>query len=175
MHLRVCENDETGPIVYSADLKNRKPHMLFQAEGTDHLPAAVTFHSSSWSIDISINSYNEIALRPTSKWRYEFAFASPALDGKNLTWKKSSRWEYLNIECVDDAGTMYAQFNMHKGLSAKKAGKMELLPPCTSAPKALVDDIVVTGLADVYLQLTQTLSANSAAGASAGVPAAVSV
>ncbi|KAL3473663.1 hypothetical protein BJX99DRAFT_233084 [Aspergillus californicus] len=93
----------------------------------------------------------------------------PRSTGRTLPGMKSSRWRYLNIECVDDAGTVYAQFNMHKGLTAKKVGKMELLPPCTSAPKALVDEIVVTGLADVYLQLTQTLSANSAAGVSAAV------
>ncbi|KAL2811396.1 hypothetical protein BJX63DRAFT_276173 [Aspergillus granulosus] len=170
--LRICENDETGPLVYAADLKSRKPHMLFQASGTAQLPASVIFHSFSRTIDISINNH-EIPMRPTSKWKYEYGFDSPALGGKNLVWKKSNRWKYLNIECVDDTGTVYAQFNMHKGLSMKKAGKLDILEPC-SISKGLVDELVVTGLAVVYLQLMHTMSANSAAGASAGVSAAVS-
>jgi len=115
-------------------------------------------------------------MRPTSKWKCEFGFSSPALGGKTLVWKKSSRgWKYLNIECVDEgSGTVYARFVMHKGLSTKKAGKLEILEPCaTAGNNGLVDELVVTGLADVYLQLMQTMSANSAAGASAGVSAAV--
>ncbi|KAL2837099.1 hypothetical protein BJY01DRAFT_221287 [Aspergillus pseudoustus] len=173
-HLRVCENDANGALLYAADLKMRKPHMLFQAEGSAQLPASVIFHSFSRTIDVTVNGH-EIALRPTSKWKYEFAFESPALGGKQLVWKKSKAWKFLNIECVDEAsGTVYARFVMHKGLSTKKAGKLEILEPAASA-QGLLDELVVTGLADVYLQLMQTMSANSAAGASASVSAAVSV
>jgi hypothetical protein len=173
-HLRVCENTADGALIYSADVKTRKPHMLFKAEGSSQLPASVIFHSFSRTIDVTVNG-NEISLKPTSKWKYEFAFDSPALGGKTLVWKKSSVWKFLNIECVDEStGTVYARFAMHKGLSAKKAGTLELLAPCASAPAALVDEIVVTGLADVHLQMSQVAAANSAAGASAGVSAAVS-
>jgi hypothetical protein len=173
-HLRVCENTADGPLVYSADLKTRKPHMLFKAEGSAHLPATVIFHSFSRTIDVTVNG-TEISLKPTSKWKYEFAFESPALGGNRLVWKKSSAWKFLNIECVDESsGTVYARFAMHKGLSAKKAGTLELLGACQGAPAALVDELVVTGLADVQLQMSQVAAANSAAGASAGVSAAVS-
>ncbi|KAJ0413097.1 hypothetical protein BJY00DRAFT_297409 [Aspergillus carlsbadensis] len=172
-HLRVCENTEDGPLVYSADLKSRKPHMLFKAEGSAQLPATVIFHSFSRTIDITLNG-SEFPMKATSKWKYEFAFESAALGGKRLIWKKSSGWKYLNVECVDESGTVYARFNMHKGLSTKKAGKLEILEPCQRGGQGLVDEVVVTGLADVYLQLMQTMSANSAAGASAGVSAAVS-
>ncbi|KAL3451399.1 hypothetical protein BJX65DRAFT_267860 [Aspergillus insuetus] len=174
-HLRVCENTSDGALVYSADLKTRKPHMLFKAEGSSQLPASVIFHSFSRTIDVTVNG-NEISLKPTSKWKYEFAFDSPAFGGKTLVWKKSSAWKFLNIECVDETtGTVYARFSMHKGLSAKKAGTLQLLQPCASAPAALVDELVVTALADVQLQMSQVAAANSAAGASASVSAAVSV
>ncbi|KAL2839521.1 hypothetical protein BJY01DRAFT_28267 [Aspergillus pseudoustus] len=171
-HLRVCENDENGPLVYAVDLNNRKPTMRFQASGTAHLRASVIFHTFSRTIDVSINNH-EIAMRPTSKGKYEFAFDSHGFGGKNLIWKKSKSWKYLNIECVDNAGTVYARFNMQKWVSTKKAGKLEILEPCIRAPSGLVNELVVTGLAGIYLQLMQTISANSAAGANAGVSAAV--
>ncbi|KAL4925337.1 uncharacterized protein BDV17DRAFT_272429 [Aspergillus undulatus] len=171
-HMRVCENTPEGPLVYAADLHNRKPHMIFQAEGTANLPATVTFHSFSRNIDMNING-NESVMRSTSKWKYEFGFESRALGGKKLTWKREKSWVSMNLECVDEAGTVYAHFKSGKSWSGKKAGKLEILKAAEAGGKAVTDELVVTGLANIYLQLMQTMSANSAAGASAGASVAV--
>ncbi|KAL4940234.1 hypothetical protein BDV06DRAFT_24119 [Aspergillus oleicola] len=172
-HMRVTENTADGPLVYAADLHNRKPHMIFQATGTAHLPATVQFHTFSRNIDVSING-NEVPMKATSHWKYEFAFDSKAL-GQKLTWKRSKSWLHMNLDCVDDSGTVLAHFKAGKGWSGKKAGKLEIYEPAARGGKGLTDEIVVTGLANVYLQLCQTMSANSAAASSASVSAAVSV
>ncbi|KAL4862348.1 hypothetical protein BDV12DRAFT_178947 [Aspergillus spectabilis] len=175
-HMRVTEETHDGPLVYSADLKTRKPHMLFKAEGSANLPATVTFHSFSRTIDINING-EDMALRTISKWRYEYAFNSHALGGTQLVWKRPSswNWKYMNIECTDENGTVYARFDSHMGWSGKKAGRLNILEPAAAGGKAAVDEIVVTGLANVYLQLSSMMAANgSAAASSAGVAAAVS-
>ncbi|KAL3473233.1 hypothetical protein BJX99DRAFT_234107 [Aspergillus californicus] len=172
-HMSVTEDTHDGPVVYAADLKNRKPHMLFQATGTARLPATVVFHSFSRTIDVTVNG-QEIPLHPNSIWKCEHGFESIALAGKKLTWKKASAWKFLDMECVDEAGVLYATFKGHKGWSAKKTGRLEMLEPCKAGEKGLADEIVVTGVAKVYLQITQTVGANAAAGASAGAAAAVS-
>ncbi|KAL4876946.1 hypothetical protein BJY04DRAFT_199245 [Aspergillus karnatakaensis] len=175
-HMEVTEDTHDGPLAYSADLHTRKPHMIFKAEGTAHLPATVTFHSFSRTIDISING-EAFPLRTISKWKYEYAWDAQSLGGKKLIWKRPScwNWKYMNIECSDESGTVYARFDSHKGWSGKKAGRMEILAPAAPGGKALVDEIMVTGLANVYLQLSSMMAANgSAAASSAGVAAAVS-
>ncbi|KAL2813349.1 hypothetical protein BDW59DRAFT_154853 [Aspergillus cavernicola] len=171
-HMRVTEATHDGPLVYAADLKNRKPNMIFQAEGTAQLPATVIFHTFSRNIDINIDG-KEMVMRSASSWRYEFGFDSIALGGKRLTWKNTSRWTWLNMECLDDSGAVYATFKAHKGWSGKKTGRLELQEACRAGGKGLVDEIVVTGLANVYIQIAQAVSSNSAAGAGAGVAAAV--
>lgn len=170
-HMKVTEDTSDGPLVYAADLKMRKPHMLFQATGTAQLPASVTFHNFSRTIDLSING-EEMQMKPTSKLKFEFEFHSHALPGKKLTWLKSKEWLWLNLDCVDESGTLFAQFKGHKSWTGKKSGRLQIYQP---AEQALTDELVVTALADVYLQLMSGLSASSAAGASAGVSAAVSV
>ncbi|KAL4899462.1 hypothetical protein BDW74DRAFT_163470 [Aspergillus multicolor] len=174
-HLRVTSETTDGPLVYAADLKNRKPHMLFQATGTAHLPATVIFHSFSRTIDVTING-QEMPLRPMSKWKAEYGFDSHALQGKHLSWKRGKCWKALNLECVDEAGTVFATWKAHSTWSGKKAGRLEILEPAMPGGKGVVDELVVTGLANVYLQMMQTMSASSAAGAaSASSAAAVSV
>ncbi|RDW83552.1 uncharacterized protein DSM5745_03878 [Aspergillus mulundensis] len=171
-HLRVTQETPDGALLYAADLKNRKPHMLFQATGTANLPATVIFHSFSRTIDITINGA-EMPLRPMSKWKYGFGFDSHAL-GRQLTWKRSKGWKGLGLECVDADGTVLAIWKAHRSWSGKKAGRLEILGT-GPAGNGLVDELVVTGLANVYLQMMQTMAANSAGAASAGSAAAVSV
>ncbi|KAL4994884.1 hypothetical protein BDV10DRAFT_175852 [Aspergillus recurvatus] len=170
--MRVTEGTHDGPLVYAADLKNRKPHMLFQATGTAHLPATVIFHSFSRTIDITING-EEMPMRPTSKWKFEYGFTSHALSGKFLTWKRSD-WKRMNLECVDEDGVVFAKWTSHSCWSKKKTGRLEIYEPAARGGKRAVDELVVTGLANVRLQQMQTAGANAAA-SSAGTAAAVSV
>ncbi|KAL4961124.1 uncharacterized protein BDV14DRAFT_181190 [Aspergillus stella-maris] len=173
-HMKVTENTSDGPLVYAADLHNRKPHMIFQATGTAHLPATVQFHCWSRKIDISING-NDVPMKGTSHWKYEYAFDSHAFPGQTFTWKRSKSWLHMNVDCVDENGTVLAHFKASKGWSGKKAGKLEIYEAASKGGKAFTDELVVTGLANVYLQLSQTAAANSAAASSASVSAAVSV
>ncbi|KAI9373921.1 hypothetical protein BJX61DRAFT_541283 [Aspergillus egyptiacus] len=154
-HLRVTEDTPSRPLVYAGDLKTRKPQMIF--------------HNFSSIIDISING-EEIPMRTVSKWKYEYGYDSPALGGTKLIWRRGRSWtKWLDLECVDESGaTVYARFLTGSSWSLKKAGWLEILEPVTtmttgSNSKGLVDELVVTGLANVYLQLMQNLSASAAA------------
>ncbi|KAL6229636.1 hypothetical protein BDW75DRAFT_224807 [Aspergillus navahoensis] len=171
-HMRVTEGTHEGPLVYAADLKNRKPHMLLQATGTAHLPATVIFHSFSRTIDITIDGQG-MPMRPTSRWKHEYGFTSHALNGKHLTWKRSD-WKRMNLECVDENGVVFAKWMSHSSWSKKKTGRLEIYEPAAPGGKGVADELVVTGLANVHLQQMQTAGAN-AASASAGTAAAVSV
>ncbi|KAL5337402.1 hypothetical protein BJX70DRAFT_369738 [Aspergillus crustosus] len=173
-HMRVTEGTRDGPLAYSADLKNRKPNMIFKAEGSANLPATVTFHTFSRSVDISING-EEFAMRTFSIWKCDFGFHSPALGGKHIIWKRPSSWNLkcMNIQCTDENGTVYARFESHSGWSGKKCGRLNILEPAAAGGKAFVDELVVTGLANVYLQIQTMMAANGSAASSAGVAAAV--
>ncbi|KAL2862523.1 uncharacterized protein BJX67DRAFT_366183 [Aspergillus lucknowensis] len=172
-HLRICEGTEDGPLVYAADLKNRKPHMLFQATGTARLPATVVFHNFSRTIDITING-DEMPMRTASVRKNQYAFDCPALGGRNLVWKRMKGWKALDLECVDETGTVYAVFRSNESWSMKKAGKLEILQPCAAGGPRVCDEIVVTGMATLQLHLMQLAAAGAASG-SAGASAAVSV
>ncbi|OJJ07254.1 hypothetical protein ASPVEDRAFT_46605 [Aspergillus versicolor CBS 583.65] len=172
-HMRITEETREGPLAYTADLHNRKPHIIFQAEGTANLPATVTYHNFRSTIDLSINGA-DLSLRSESKWKHQYAFDSLAIQGKHLVWK--SRSCSMNMECTDESGNVYAKFTAHnKGWSGKKAGRLEIFPAAAVGGKGLADELVVTCLANVYLILQRTTAANSAASASAGAAAATSV
>ncbi|KAL4771832.1 hypothetical protein BDW60DRAFT_188482 [Aspergillus nidulans var. acristatus] len=169
-HMRITEGTHEGPLVYAADLKTRRPHMLFQATGTARLPATVVFHNFSRTIDITING-EELPMRPTSHWKHEYGFNSRALQGKHLTWKRSRGWTRTNLECVDENGAVFAKWIAHSGWSVKKSGRLEIYEPAAVGEKKVADELVVTGLANVYLLQMQTKSANAAAGSASAVSA----
>ncbi|KAL4778858.1 hypothetical protein BJX76DRAFT_342280 [Aspergillus varians] len=171
-HMRVTENTYDGPLVYAADLHNRKPHMLFQAKGTANLPATVIFHTFSRTVDITING-NDFPMRSESKWKHEYGFDAAALGGKRLVWKNTKKWVTMNLECVDASGTVYARFTAHKGWSGKKTGRLEILEPAAAGGKVGTDELVVTGLANVYMQIVQAAGSAGAAGASSSVAVSV--
>ncbi|KAL3455233.1 hypothetical protein BJX64DRAFT_297890 [Aspergillus heterothallicus] len=164
-HMRVTSETPNGPLLYAADLRTRKPHMLFQETGfpTSTLPASVIFHNFSWTIDATINGAN-IPMRPVSKARMEYGFTSRALGGggnRRLTWKMPQGARDLDLDCVEEkTGSVFATWRAHKGWSGRKAGRMEILQPAVEAAmvagdKGAVDELVVTGLANVYLQIMQ--------------------
>ncbi|KAL4745827.1 hypothetical protein BDW72DRAFT_186050 [Aspergillus terricola var. indicus] len=168
--MRVTEGTHEGPLVYAADLKTRRPHMLFQATGTARLPATVVFHNFSRTIDITING-EELPMRPMSHWKYEYGFNSRALRGKHLTWKQSKGWKRTNLECVDENGVIFAKWMAHSGWSTKKSGRLEIYEPAAVGGKEVADELVVTGLANVQLLQMQMNSANAAAGSAGAVSA----
>ncbi|KAL4803087.1 hypothetical protein BDV18DRAFT_145104 [Aspergillus unguis] len=173
-HLKVTENTSDGPIVYSADLKSRKPHMIFQSNGTAHLPATVKFHNFSRAIDVSIHGEEMPMAAKCWTFKHEYSFTSHAVSGKSFFWRKAS-WRYLHLQCVDESGTVFATFRSHKSWSGKKAGRLEIMPAAAEGGQGLVDELVVTGLADVYYQMMQAMAASGTSAASASSAAAVSV
>lgn len=155
-HMRVTEETRDGPLAYAADLHNRRPHMIFQAQGTANLPATVTFHNFSSKIDVRING-GDLPFRSESKWKDAYGFDSRSVPGnKHLVWKNNGI--YTSNICTDKSGTVYAKFTEHKGWSGKRAGRLEIFQPAAVGGKALVDELVVTGLATVYLMIIQSAS-----------------
>ncbi|KAL4863238.1 hypothetical protein BDV12DRAFT_202322 [Aspergillus spectabilis] len=65
-HVRITEGHSDGPLVYAADLKPCKPHMLFQASGTSQLPATVIFRNFSRTIETNIDG-EDIPMKPVSR------------------------------------------------------------------------------------------------------------
>ncbi|RAL05399.1 uncharacterized protein BO80DRAFT_421446 [Aspergillus ibericus CBS 121593] len=151
-HLQVTESDAQNTLVYAADLNFRKPQMVFQATGSARLPATVTFHTFSRTIDIDINGYH-IPFKPRGSFKYQVPFASPAL-GKVLTWRNPYSMRPWELECRDEQNTLIARFIPSNSWSCTKAGRLEL-GPLESGPST--DEVVVTGLALAYYLISQTL------------------
>ncbi|OOF95311.1 hypothetical protein ASPCADRAFT_207794 [Aspergillus carbonarius ITEM 5010] len=152
-HLEVTEGDLTKTLVYAADLNLRKPHMVFQATGSARLPATVTFHAFSRTIDIEINGHS-IPFKPRGTFKYEVPFESPTL-GQVFTWRNPHSMKPWDLECRDEQNTVVARFIPSTSWSQTKAGRLEL-DGLDSA--LLTDEVVVTGLALAYYIITQTLA-----------------
>ncbi|KAL4884901.1 hypothetical protein BJY04DRAFT_180946 [Aspergillus karnatakaensis] len=165
-HLRLTSETKDGALLYTADLKNTKPHMRIQgSSGTDI--ATVRFHRFSHSVDMSING-REILLTQGSKLSYSRGFESPSLGGKRLTWKKSSMWKSFHLECTDESGIVYATYKPHGGFSTKKSGRLEVLEPCRAGGDAVLDELVVSALVNIYILIKMSGAAAAGAGAGAG-------
>ncbi|KAL2858508.1 hypothetical protein BJY01DRAFT_241837 [Aspergillus pseudoustus] len=159
--MRVTEETHDDALVYAADVKTRKPHMIFQATGTSDLPATVVFHNLSWTIDVSTNG-EEMPMRPGSKSKLEYSFDSRALGGRWLTWKRSKGSKYFDLDCVDETGeVVYASWRAYKTGSGKKTGRTEILQPAAevAGDKGFTDELAVTGLANVYVQIMMIVAA----------------
>lgn len=77
----------------------------------------------------------------------------------------------MDLECVDENGVVFAKWMAHTGWSVKKSGRLEIYEPAAVGGKEIADELVVTGLANVYLLQIQTNSANAAAGSAGAVSA----
>ena len=169
-HLRITDDSISGPLVYTADIHTRKPNIVFQSTSTSQVPATVTFHTWSSAVDMSIDG-DTTTSRTTRLLKNDREFESRGLGGRTLKWRRRSILSFTNdFECVDArSGKVLATFYSHRGISMTRAGRFEISGPEVLRSKRVTDEIIVSGLAHVYLEY---VARSSAAGASAGAAGA---
>lgn len=170
-HLRITEGSIEGPLVYAADLHKRKPNIVFQATGASQVPATVSFHTWSSAVDISIDG-DKTTSRTTRVLKSDREFASRGLAGRTLTWKRKSYLSFSSdFECVDPAGKVLATFYSHKGISMTRTGRFQIVGPEVLQSKRATDEVIVSGIAHVYLEYIARSSAAGAGAAGGGAAA----
>lgn len=97
-------------------------------------------------------------------------FPSRGLGGRALKWKSRSYLSFRNdFECVDESNRVLATFYSNRGISMTRAGRFEIAAPEVLQSQRVTDEVIVTGLAHVYLEY---VARSAAAGAAAGGGAA---
>lgn len=97
-------------------------------------------------------------------------FPSRGLGGGSLKWRSKSFLSLSNdFECVDGSGRVLATFYSNRGISMTRAGRFEIVAPEVLQSKRVTDEVIVTGMAHVYLEyVARSSAAGAAAGAGAG-------
>ncbi|MDI1488191.1 MAG: hypothetical protein OHK93_007465 [Ramalina farinacea] len=157
----------TNTILYKADLRLRKPHIILtfpnDSQGSAPL-GTVTYHYTSFRIDTTVRGH-ALTLHPFKFCgRKGHTFASRALNGQTLRWKCERGG--TNLLCVDERDVPLARYRF-SCFSLKKCGSMELLGERWrrdgdgdgDEATGLLDEVMVTGAAMIEWVYTMRMSA----------------
>ncbi|KAI9926215.1 hypothetical protein ASPWEDRAFT_30608 [Aspergillus wentii DTO 134E9] len=156
-HLNVTLGDRDGPLVYKADLTNRKPHMKFQIGQGETSFATVVFRAWKPLIEINIKGQDIVLQRKTRRIR-EGIYESPNL-GTTLTWQNPNTRKLFDFDCTSRNGALLARFTANQTWSMTKAGRLEIFGE-KAANGEILDELVVTGLAVAYWALCEHIAIN---------------
>lgn len=150
-HITIQDTDELHTPLYDVKRSIAKPQMVFstaQSIGTTTI-ATVIFHALHTRIDAMVTS-RPIKLTTHLSLKSVYTYASPALQGTNLTWK--TRNTNSDLKCVDEKGVVVARFRF-SGLSLSKVGRLEIVDS-RARDGAAFEELVVTGLAFAFYMQT---------------------
>ena len=151
-HITIQDTDELHTPLYDVKLSIAKPQMAFsttQSIVATTTIATVIFHALHTRIDAMVNS-RAIELTTHLSLKSVYTYASPALQGTNLTWK--TRNPSSDLKCVDEKRVVVARFHF-SGLSLSKVGRLEVVDS-RARDGAASEELVVTGLAFAFYMQT---------------------
>ena len=142
--------------------------MVFKSGLTNTVLGTVKYQVLSPTIKIHVHEHEvnlpvkmKIGIGTLSGYHYEAKFESPALQNAHLTWRNQKSYTRIDFECLDDQSLPLAKFMSSTSWNLKKGGRLELYGTQASS-RAVMDEIVVTGLALVYYTMIQ-ITTNTAA------------
>ena len=168
--IRVLDSDKTT-LLYSIDLKSRKPHMRIHSGSSNSQIGEINFHLLGTRIEGTLDS-RDISLTPQGFTKKIYDYTSSTFPNTTLSWKPQSKWSNpLNLVLLDANAMPVARF-MPVNWSKKKAGKLELLGS-SAVTGPMMDEVVVTGLAVAQYKAQRMRTAGAASASSASVSVVV--
>lgn len=159
----ILDSDKVTPL-YTIDANDgtvfsSKPHMKIYNASTNSIIGTVCFHWVSLSIDLEIHG-TPVDFKRAGLFSYTHVFRSPST-GRTFSWKRDGFFSGGDLKCIDDKDQRCAGFEC-SSWAMKKDGKFELAPRVQGP---LMDELVITGIAEVEFQKRQQ---NSSAGGGGG-------
>ncbi|UNI22499.1 hypothetical protein JDV02_008384 [Purpureocillium takamizusanense] len=168
-HDRVEVTDaDKSTVLYVCYRTSSKPHQTICRAATHDKPETmvgqVSFHHFKSDIDVRMPLNPGVAMRKTGWTSSAYEVTSPgAQEGAAWTWKRDGAMT-SNLKLVDARGAVLAAFD-NASWSLKKQGTLTVQD--WMPPPALLDVMIVTGLARVEYQRRSQKAHNGAAIASA--------
>ena len=149
----------------SGGLFSSKPHLTVYKADTNTVVGTATFHSFSETVDMVIHnsaiSFSSSGIFTSAHEWTSLAGAIGGGQGMRFKWKMGGFLHGDDMRCSDQEDRVCAKFES-SGWALKKDGKFEVAP---SVGGALMDEVIVSGLA--MLELQRRKKNNASAGAAA--------
>jgi hypothetical protein len=157
--VRIMDTDKRVEL-FKVKLQLKKPHLSIASARTGTTIGTATYHSFTSRIDITVHG-SPISMTPCGTLgRKGHEYSSPARGSANMRWKYQNH--NLDLVCLDEREVPIARFHF-SNWSMYKCGKLELIGPTGNEDGAVMEEIIVTGLAIAEYVLTMRLTAVVAA------------
>jgi hypothetical protein len=142
--------------LFKVKLQLKKPHLGIASARTGATMGTVTYHSLTSRIDTTLHG-SPISMTPCGiLGRKGHVYSSPARGNANMRWKLQSH--NLDLVCLDEREVPITRFHF-SNWSMYKCGKLELIGPTANDGGAVMEKIIVTGLAMAEYVLAMRLTA----------------
>lgn len=148
--------DEDKTELYRVECHIRSPQIIIQPVleniSLSESRGEVTFHTLSSHIDLRLHN-EDIKLISRGMLKDGYTYESPAQNGVKMTWQGKSKWDYLNLVCLNDKAMPVARISLTTW-GTTKAGTIELAVVGVLNEGRERDEVILTGLAMLQLRLT---------------------
>jgi hypothetical protein len=172
--LQVLDSSKTSQV-YKIDIKQhlfKMPKLAIYSAASGDLISTVEYKSMKKRITLNYCG-NEVILNAPGFWGLDYKYASPTLNGQQMTWQHQKKLDELNMALLDANAMPVARF-LPSNWAMKKGGKIEILDSAINSQQAqaLMDEIVVTALAVMVYRHVQRQQAGAASASSSSSAAA---
>ncbi|KAI4269476.1 MAG: hypothetical protein LQ337_007257 [Flavoplaca oasis] len=144
----IFHTDKTTPL-YTVAIRMCKPNLTISLPSSPIPIATAVFHDFHSHIDVLIRGV-PITLRSRGILKSGHSYASPALGGEEIVWKKENRLG-MDMRCENSKGSVFARYKFSH-LSWKKSGSLELMGFAAGGGR-MMEEMVVMGMVMVEHEL----------------------
>ncbi|KAL9036963.1 MAG: hypothetical protein Q9180_003996 [Flavoplaca navasiana] len=144
----IFDTDKTTPL-YTVAIRMCKPNLTVSLPSSPIPIATAVFHDFHSHIDVLIRGVS-ITLRSRGMLKSGHSYASPALGGEEVVWKKENRLG-MDMRCENSKGSVLARYKFSQ-LSWKKTGSLELMGFAAGGGR-MMEEMVVMGMVMVEHEL----------------------
>lgn len=156
--VRIMDTDNMTEL-FKVKLQLKKPHLSIASARTGATMGTATYHSGASltsRIDATVRG-SPISMTPCGiLGRKGHVYSSPARGSANMRWKSQSY--KFDLVCLDEREVPVARFHF-SNWSMYKCGKLELIGSTANDGGAVMEEIIVTGLAMAEYVLATRLTA----------------
>ncbi|KAL8893359.1 MAG: hypothetical protein Q9192_005347 [Flavoplaca navasiana] len=144
----IFDTDKTTPL-YTVAIHMCKPNLTISLSSSPFPIATAVFHDLHSHIDVLIRGV-AITLRSRGMLKSGHSYASPALGGEEVVWKKENKLG-MDMRCENSKGSVLARYKFSH-LSWKKCGSLELMGFAARGGR-MMEEMVVMGMVMVEHEL----------------------
>jgi hypothetical protein len=170
----VAADSDSPTVLYSIDLRNRKPNLhIYRGEGEAEVATGIYHTLTSTKLEVAVNG-SELTLKPRRLLSTDFCWdATPALGSQPLMWDRQLHFRTVEYILQDSQGQPLARLTQ-KSLAVRSLGSLEILRRCPRTKEAM-DEVVATLLTVVqWIQVRNGMTNSTLATSSASSAAAAS-